>query len=128
MKGLFFKFFRVLLVKSVWLLDYKKYFHSTGTDRTTRLRQADEKSCCYSFAELFICRMNGDTQGRGLVCAGVMIRLFLKEPLSQVAQDEMVKISEGKRGENNSSDYSDSHHAAKNKEIKHLHREIHVLP
>lgn len=70
----------------------QKYFNAAGTDRTGGLRPTDEKSCCHSFAELFACRMNGDTWGHRLVCAGVLISVLR----STIPLDEMLRISEGK--------------------------------
>lgn len=102
----------------------QRYSHGR-TDRSGGLRPTDEKSCCHSFAKLFTCRMNGDTWGCRLVCAGVLISVLR----STIPLDEMLRISEGKLKDNNSSDYSSSIMPAKAHQIKmkHLRRQFYRL-
>lgn len=66
----FWRFKKVFGVKPSQLL---KIFSQCGNWLNQR---PDEKNCCYSFAELFICRMNSSARGHRFVC--VVQHFFLK--------------------------------------------------
>lgn len=65
-------------------------------------QRPDEKNCCYSFAELFICRMNSSARGHRFVC--VVQHFFLKYNLLNEAFKNLQEHWE----RNNSCDYYDS--------------------